>query len=341
MTRWSVILGDVRTALASIPDGSVNACVTSPPYWGLRDYGHAGQIGLETTPDAYVAEMVAVFRDVRRTLRDDGTCWVNLGDSYAASGAASIGNAPSTKSTLTTNGGRGPKPGDKYSASNAGRVIHREHGLKAKDLVGIPWRVAFALQADGWYLRSDIIWHKPNPMPESVTDRPTKAHEYVFLLTKRDRYAYDADAVAEVATNRDPHNKRTHKYGDAFTAGDVKHRTKANLAKIRAVETRNARTVWTLASEPCAEAHFAVFPEELPRRCILAGCPKGGLVLDPFTGSGTTGMVALKLGRRFVGCELNPEYHALASERIGAIAEDSTVQAKRQGQVSLFGKVGT
>ncbi len=335
MSRWSVILGDARTALASIEAGSVNACVTSPPYWGLRDYGVDQQIGLEGTPDAYVAEMVSVLREVRRVLREDGTCWINIGDSYtgASTGRNDEGEADIARRAAAFGTGKlKAKLATEMSARGSAKKL--PPGLKSKDLVGIPWRLAFALQADGWYLRSDIIWHKPNPMPESVTDRPTKAHEYVFLLTKRDRYAYDAAAVAEVATNRAPGNV-THKGVSAYAAGDDHHRTKAGLAGAK--ETRNARTVWTIASEPCAEAHF----EELPRRCILAGCPKDGLVLDPFTGSGTTGIVALKLGRRFVGCELNPEYHALASERIGAISEDSTVQAKRSGQVSLFGKVGT
>jgi DNA modification methylase len=212
----TILTGDCRDVLATMPAGSVQCCVTSPPYFGLRDYGHDGQIGLEQTPDAYVAEMVAVFREVRRVLRDDGTCWLNIGDSYNGGGAS--GNNPSSKSTLTTNGGKGPKPGDKYSADAGGSGASRKpiSGLKPKDIIGIPWRVAFALQADGWYLRQDIIWTKPNPMPESVTDRCTKAHEYVFLLSKSARYFYDADAIREPAETADrPGPRRSYTPGSA------------------------------------------------------------------------------------------------------------------------------
>ena len=266
-------IGDCLTVLRSLPDGFANTCVTSPPYWGLRDYGHDGQIGLEETPDAYVERMVAVFREVRRVLRDDGTLWLNLGDSYA--GGSSSGTVNNETSTLG---------GGKATQAAAASVVHaRKHGLKPKDLVGIPWRVAFALQADGWYLRSDIIWHKPNPMPESVTDRPTKAHEYVFLMSKSPRYYYDADAIKERATNDDT--------------------------------GRNKRSVWTVTTRPFSGAHFACYPPDLIKPCIAAGCPEGGIVLDPFFGSGTTGMVAESLGRRWFGIELNPEYEPLIRQR--------------------------
>jgi len=252
----SVLL--VRSDARSIPlaDKSVHCCVTSPPYWGLRDYGTAEQLGLEDTPEAYVANMVEVFREVRRVLRDDGSLWLNLGDSYASSPASG-----GEQSATMTGGEHKRTPRTRYT---------RPPGLKPKDLVGIPWRVAFALQADGWYLRSDIIWHKPNPMPESVRDRPTKAHEYLFLLTKSKRYYYDADAINPAG--------------------------------------RNKRSVWTVATAPYAGAHFAVFPPKLIEPCILAGCPEGGTVLDPFAGSGTTGRVAIANRRRAVLCDVNAEY---------------------------------
>ena len=292
---WTVHLGDALTALQAMPEASVYCCVTSPPYFGLRDYGMEGQLGLEETPEAYVHGMVSVFREVRRVLRPDGTLWLNLGDSYT--GSASTGGTG--KETDYTG---------KRSLPNK-----RAEGLKAKDLIGIPWRVAFALQADGWYLRQDIIWHKPNPMPESVKDRCTKAHEQVFLLAKAERYYFDAAAIAEPATGRPCGNTAP----TAFASADpVKGRTAANLHKIPAVESRNRRSVWTIPTSPFPDAHFATFPEALVEPCILAGCPVGGVVLDPFTGSGTTGAVARRLGRGFVGIELNPKYHAMALRRI-------------------------
>jgi DNA modification methylase len=318
---WTVLLGDACEQMRLIDDESVQTCVTSPPYWGLRDYGVAGQIGMEDTPDAYVARLVDVFRGVRRLLRADGTCWINLGDSYAGSWGAQ-GNPGGTMSTSQV--AAAPKK------NRTGRIIPGS-GLKPKDLVGIPWKVAFALRDDGWYLRSDVIWAKPNPMPESIRDRPTKAHEYVFLLAKSERYAYDADAIAEPILRGNAGSSFTEGKTGVNGAGRASTKPRANY------ETANKRTVWTIPSQPCAEAHFAVFPEELPRLCILAGCERGGLVLDPFAGSGTTGVVALKLGRRFVGCELNPEYRDLACERIGAIAEESTVKAQRAGQLALMG----
>ena len=285
LTVWQ---GDCREVMAQMPDESVHTVVTSPPYWGLRDYGIGGQLGLEPTPEEYVANMVAVFREVRRVLRADGTVWLNLGDSYA--------------------GGE--------------RVTDQQDGLKPKDLVGIPWRVAFALQADGWYLRSDIIWSKPNPMPESVTDRPTKAHEYLFLLSKSPRYYYDADAVREPHVRTwDESNGGNLKVGGVRPVGTNEvhaHGGGGLIMRSRNYNPlgRNRRTVWTIATEPFPGAHFATYPTALVEPCILAGSARGDLVLDPFAGAGTTGMVALRHGRRFVGIELNPTYAEMARRRI-------------------------
>jgi DNA modification methylase len=298
--RVAVYNADVLDALRAMPDESVHCCVTSPPYWGLRDYGHEGQIGLEKTPQEFVAKMVEVFRDVRRVLKKDGVCWVNLGDSYAAGAKGSGG----TLSKQPTNAG------SFYSAT----FDLPSCGLKPKDLCGIPWRVAFALQDDGWYLRQDIVWNKPNPMPESVMDRCTKAHEYIFLLSKSERYYYDQAAVAEraIQPTGEPLFVAQHKQA-ALGANQT-----GTLGTNQGKETRNRRSVWEIATQPYAEAHFATFPEELPKVCILAGCPEGGTVLDPFLGSGTTLAVATRLGRRGVGIELNPKYAQLAVKRITA-----------------------
>jgi DNA modification methylase len=295
--RWEILQGDVRETLRALETGSVQTCVTSPPYFGLRDYGVSGQIGLEPTPAEYVEQMVAVFREVRRVLRDDGTLWLNLGDSYASGG----GTGGTGKETDYTG---------KRSLPNK-----RAEGLKPKDLIGIPWRVAFALQADGWYLRQDIIWHKPNPMPESVRDRCTKAHEYVFLLSKSERYFFDAEAMKEPSAQPE----RAGKLERSFSTGkpDAVLRQDVGRAVMR-TETRNRRSVWTVATRPYKGAHFATFPPALIEPCILAGAPFNGLVLDPFTGSGTTAAVALQHGRRFIGCELNPDYIKLAEARIAA-----------------------
>jgi DNA modification methylase len=300
--NWKLLIGDCRDRLADQPEGSVQTCVTSPPYWGLRDYGVDGQIGLEETPDAFLAELVDVFRSVWRVLRDDGTLWVNMGDSYNANQG----------SGFDTN-----RDGGRRKAEAATRKL--KSGLKPKDLCGIPWRLAFALQADGWYLRSDIIWSKPNPMPESVTDRPTKAHEYVFLMTKRPRYFYDADAVREKA-GETTRSAKSFRDGGVYTnnrskdnSGDKKKATHGDGPDGNG---RNRRTVWTIATQPYSEAHFATFPEALVVPCVLAGSREGDTVLDPFAGSGTTGKVAVELGREFVGCELNPEYADLAAKRI-------------------------
>lgn len=362
-------LGDVRDVLRELPDQSAHMCVTSPPYWGLRDYGTAQweggdaeckhgigerepgdrrastlgggvatiaaqdsgvraaretcgncgakridrQLGLETTPEGYVANMVDVFREVRRVLRDDGTLWLNIGDSYAASantgGTSSIQGSAKRVGAMTTKGHRVPPT------------------CKPKDLVGIPWMLAFALRADGWYLRSDIIWAKPNPMPESVTDRPTKAHEYLFLLSKRERYYYDADAIAEraVALVNRGGNIGISEYGEGVILGRATDPHSGLGRNWEPDGGRNKRTVWTIATQPYPEAHFATFPEALVEPCILAGSPSGGTVLEPFAGSGTTLAVAKRLGRRAIGIELNASYIDLARKRcaqMGMILEE-------------------
>ena len=359
MSEWRVITGDCIEVMRGLPAGSVDCCVTSPPYWGLRDYGVDGQIGLEETPERYTERMVEVFREVWRVLADNGSLWLNIGDSYAANRGYQV---PDSKHV---------------DVGNSRGMSADAVGLKPKDLCGIPWRVAFALQADGWYLRSDIVWSKPNPMPESVTDRPTKAHEYIFLLTKQARYYYDAVAVAEPSSGLSG--------GGFSSAGMDVGRIRRDAARERPGDTgtRNRRTVWTVTTEPFSEAHFATFPTALVEPCIRAGCPqqvcvehgkpwervverteepdtsaKGsrfdagktggrdggdrtqegerfrkraagfaptcacsaatrpGTVLDPFTGSGTTGLVAMREGRNFIGCELNPEYAEMARRRI-------------------------
>jgi DNA modification methylase len=308
--------GDCRDTMRRwAADGvKVQTCVTSPPYFGLRDYGHEGQIGLEQTPEQYIAAMVEVFRCVRDVLADDGTLWLNIGDSY-----------------YNTN----PGSGGKCVLPGAGRAMReaRYHNakrdfsgtdLKPKDLIGIPWMLAFALRADGWYLRQDIIWHKPNPMPESVRDRCTKAHEYIFLLSKSDRYYYDHEASKEPAVSEKPAGNKRHKYADAYNAGtSEEHRTKAGLLDLagKEWETRNRRSVWTIATRPYKGAHFATFPSALIEPCILAGSKPNDIVLDPFMGSGTTAAVSLKHGRQYLGCELNPEYGPLQEKRIAEAVE--------------------
>ena len=359
MSKATILLGDTRQRLADIPDNTIQTCVTSPPYWGLRDYGtaswdggdpacdHQGkpmatkaninrncgtgndiknatarefykdicgkcgatridsQIGLEQTPDEYVEQMVAVFREVRRVLKDDGTLWLNLGDSYA-------GN----NSRASNNGRAG------FGTKREGVFTKTGEGLKDKDLVGIPWRVAFALQADGWWLRQDIIWHKPNPMPESVTDRCTKAHEYLFLLTKSAKYHFDHKAIAELSTSFNP--KPSERQGPKNIIGNMSERgvtrtTEGLNLKSQSEKTkefRNRRSVWTIATKPFRGAHFAVMPETLVEPCILAGSQPNDTILDPFTGSGTVACVALRHGRNFIGTELNPEYVNIAQQRI-------------------------
>jgi DNA modification methylase len=322
---------DALEGLRQLDAETIDCCVTSPPYWGLRDYGVEGQIGLEPTPDHFVARLVDVFREVRRLLRKDGTLWLNLGDSYATD---SVRRDDGMRSVIKAFEGGDEAAGfgkwtDYAERGRAKRTI--DCGLKRKDLIGIPWRVAFALQADGWWLRSDIIWSKPNPMPESVTDRPTKSHEYLFLLTKSERYFYDHEAIKEAATYNGPNSPQSiaSPYGQGFTRRAGKNeatpdRKRAGFnARLDAAEAagdvpcgRNKRSVWSIATAPFAEAHFATFPPELPEICIKAGCPKGGTVLDPFGGAGTTGLVADRLQRDAVLIELNPEYAAMARRRI-------------------------
>jgi DNA modification methylase len=263
--------GDCVEVLKTLPDQSVQMCVTSPPYYGLRDYGVDGQIGLEETPEAYVEKMVAVFREVKRVLKDYGTAWINLGDSYA-------------------------------NASN--------ERLKQKDLIGIPWMIAFALRNDGWYLRSDIIWHKPNPMPESVKDRPTKAHEYIFLMSKNGSYYYDHEAIKQ-PTKGNEHDKHARVARKRFPTDKV-----SGIRNPGYYPMANKRTVWRVNPKPFKEAHFAVFPENLIKPCIFAGSAKGDTVLDPFNGSGTTGVVCMKYERDYIGIELNPEYIEMSRKRI-------------------------
>ena len=364
-----IIVGDVRTSLQQIAEGSVQTCITSPPYWGLRDYGNDGQIGLEQTPDDYVEQMVAVFREVWRVLRDDGTVWLNIGDSYS-----SARDSKAVPDSLRN--GEGTLVG---KAANRNPANLKSAGLKHKDLVGIPWRVALALQADGWYLRQDIIWSKPNPMPESVRDRCTKSHEYVFLLTKSPKYFYDNEAIKEPAQDwgtRDRTNGKYHNEGSGLTP---------HTGLTKSYETKNKRSVWSVNTKPFKGAHFAVMPEALVEPCILAGVPQGGccsvcrspyirdieygtrtnsevridtlnvipgrdkpsrlqskametlprkllgwiqdceclesepipsLALDPFTGSGTVAVVALRNNCNFIGTELNPAYAEIAKNRI-------------------------
>lgn len=305
-----ILTGDAVDMLASLPDESVQCCVTSPPYFGLRSYlpdGHpdkALEIGLEPTPQAYVARLVAVFREVRRVLKGDGVLWLNLGDSYSSHpGQRKISDKVGNKQ-ITLRG----------SAASPSRSVP---GLKPKDLIGIPWRVAFALQEDGWWLRQDIIFSKPNPMPESVTDRCTKSHEYLFLLAKSERYHFDAAAIAEPASGRKSGNA-SHKYVKAYGDSESEeHRTKAGLLKIADTvhESRNRRSVWTVATKPCSDAHFAVMPDALVDPCILAGSRVGDTVLDPFFGSGTVGRVAERLGRDWIGIDLNPAYLSIQQKR--------------------------
>lgn len=318
--------GDCLEILRTLPDKSVHCCITSPPYYGLRDYKYPGQIGLEKNPADFIGRLVERFREVRRVLVDAGTLWVNIGDSYANDGK--WGGKTGGKHVSQLHGSNGP-----------GR-LKLQTGLKPKDLIGIPWMLAFALRADGWYLRQDIIWHKPNPMPESVHDRCTKAHEYVFLLSKCQRYWFDAAAIAETSSALNWHDQTGGIYappGQFPNTGTRKSGDKARKPKIsRGIlgapeqgtngaiassipwegSERNKRDVWTIRAEPFPEAHFATFPEKLVEPCILAGCPPGGVVLDPFTGSGTTGVLALRTGREFLGIELNPEYCRMAERRI-------------------------
>ena len=301
-----IMQGDCRDVLKTLPAGSINCCVTSPPYFGLRDYGHEDQIGLENTPEAFVQNLVEVFREVKRVLRDDGTLWVNIGDSYCnLSGADRVPDTSKYK--------REGRSGSKSCKRNL-KELH-DNGIKTKDIIGIPWMLAFALRADGWYLRQDIIWHKPNPMPESVKDRCTKSHEYIFLLSKSPKYYFDNEAIKEDAK---PDNCVRNR--DDTKLNNCPGRSKMGGLKTNKYETRNKRDVWTVAVNSYKGAHFATYPIELIQPCIRAGCPAGGTVLDPFGGSGTTGVAAASEGRNAVLIELNPEYVHLIEDRSGLFA---------------------
>ncbi len=308
-----IIQGNTLDVLRGMDPESVQCVVTSPPYWGLRDYGIDGQLGLEPTPEEYVSKMVEVFAEVRRVLRKDGTLWLNMGDSYAG-------------------GGSGSRDADRWpkQSRNDHMAVHakKRHNLKPKDLCGMPWRLAFALQADGWWLRSDIVWHKPNPMPESCTDRPTKAHEYVFLMTRSAKYYYDQDAIREPCKDPEDDRRRLNqKKPDGWDTGPGAHGNVHRMGRSKGKYTRNQekdinykgankRTVWTIPTHPFPAAHFATFPPAIPEICIRAGTRAGDVVLDPFAGAGTTGLVAQRLGRKFIGIELNPEYVEMARKRI-------------------------
>lgn len=297
--------GDCLETLRRMPDAMVQTCVTSPPYFGLRDYsGGTAEIGKEKTPDEFVAALVAVFREVRRVLRDDGTLWLNIGDSYATGTTAA-----------RTQGSRGLGAATQKAQDAVARIGNPD-GCKNKDLIGIPWMLAFALRADGWYLRQEIIWAKPNPMPESVTDRCTKSHESIFLLAKSEKYYCDMAAIKEQAAPSSI--QRWSQDLEQQTGSDrVPGKTNGNMKAVGGdTETRNKRNVWTVATTPYKGAHFATFPTELIEPCILAGAPVGGVVLDPFFGSGTTGQVAQALNRQFIGCELNLTYKSLQDERL-------------------------
>ena len=293
--------GDCLEVLKTFPDECINMCVTSPPYYGLRDYQVDGQIGLEKTPETYVQKLVEVFRKVKRVLRDDGTLWLNLGDSYAG-------------------GGRGcdtPKQQTNKGTMNMPKSIVLQ-GLKPKDLIGIPWLVAFALRADGWYLRQDIIWHKTNPMPESVTDRCTKSHEYIFLLSKSQKYYYNSEAIQENSIDIESYTGRRKRNRPSMEKYDKEHcgYPDPDLLLGKKYEMRNKRSVWTVNIKSYKEAHFATYPEQLIKPCILAGSPENGVVLDPFMGAGTTAVVCKKLHINWIGIELSEKYIQIAEKRI-------------------------
>ena len=340
-----ILQGDCLTVLKTVPERSVQMCVTSPPYYGLRDYGVDGQIGLEDTPEQFIQRLVDVFREVRRVLEDDGTLWVNIGDSYCGTG-----DKGDYKDPKNPNGRNGQKTAVNGKLGGA---------YKSKDLIGIPWMLAFALRADGWYLRQDIIWHKPNVMPESVKDRCTKCHEYIFLLSKSQNYYFDSDAIKEKCVSDDarpsamirarefdyntkdrqnPQAYRKHPIGGTRRPGqDDEHYRTASGNAWRASEYRNKRDVWTVTTKPFTGAHFATFPEELIRPCILAGSREGDLVLDPFNGAATTGVVCKRLKRDYLGIELNPEYVKLSNERLERVDQEMYMEIN---QISIFEDAG-
>lgn len=355
---------DALSGLKQIPDEYVNTCVTSPPYWALRDYGIDGQIGLEKTPEEYIEIMIQIFKEVKRVLKKDGTLWLNMGDSYAA--------AARNRTDDQVNGITSTITGNKNQLASAIQPNTIIGDLKPKDMVGIPWMLAFALRADGWYLRQDIIWHKPNPMPESVTDRCTKAHEYIFLLSKSKQYYYDAEAIKEPASNntharrsrvKDDHKsipdhkkngirpRKLQSVPSGWDTGKTNHngkkgrypKVKDNLsfdaALSETVDKRNKRSVWTVLPEAFPDAHFATYPQKLITDCIKAGCPPGGIVLDPFHGSGTTGIVANKLERNFIAIELNPTYIEIEKKRrkkeLGIFAPESVeIELKNRHKIN-------
>lgn len=296
-----IICGDVIEQLKTLPDQSIDCCITSPPYWGLRDYGVDGQIGLEKTPEEYVAKMVQVFSEVKRILKKDGTLWLNLGDSYATQHETGTTDKSKGWTSATGIGGRQ----NEHARAGSG-------GLPSKNLVGIPWRTAFALQSDGWYLRQDIIWHKPNPMPESVTDRCTKSHEYIFLMAKSQKYYFDNEAIKEQTIVNPRPKLRPNGIGTDKSTKGLGSDSGCGVSQ----NGRNKRSVWTVTTKPFREAHFATFPEDLIVPMVKAGCPKDGIVLDPFMGAGTTAVVARKLSRKFIGIELNPKYIQIADKRM-------------------------
>lgn len=307
--RNTIYNEDCLMGLKRLPDNSVDCCVTSLPYWGLRDYGTDAQIGLEETPDLYAKIMSSVFSEVKRVLKQEGTLWLNLGDTYSAhkdcksvADSLRVGGSSEMANVIS-----------KGKSNSRNTKVLKLAGLKNKDLIGIPWLVAFALRADGWYLRQDIIWHKPNPMPESVTDRCTKAHEYIFLLSKSGKYYFDSDAI-KTEMECPAHDKRARKSRKRFPTQLVNGIRGNTPDKI--YEFANKRSVWTVTTKPFSGAHFATFPEDLISDCILAGCPEDGIVLDPFMGAGTTAVVARKLNRNYVGFELNPDYIKIAENRL-------------------------
>lgn len=322
----TIYCGDSLDVLSGMADESVDCCITSPPYWGLRDYGCDNQLGLEKTPEEYVANMVQLFREVRRVLKKDGVLWLNLGDSYAGSGIHQEHHA-----------NQGILQSAKRGCTNGVPV---PSGLKPKDLVGIPWRVALALQADGWWLRQDIIWHKPNPMPESVRDRCTKSHEYIFMLTKSARYYFDSDAIKEPANydgRKDTVMKGSAKYQNGYFPTNVNTQSIALKGHERwkenadGVKVRNKRSVWTVTTKPYKEAHFATYPPDLILPCVKT-TKADAVILDPFFGSGTTGLVAVQNGRRYIGIDLNPEYCAIAAKRIDSELRQANIFREVSGK---------
>jgi len=334
LERWNIHVGDCQLELKKIEPESVQTVVTSPPYWGLRDYDVDGQVGMENTPDEYVDGLVDVFREIRRVLKKDGTVWLNLGDSYG-SGTTGRNDVERKYSGSIGKGLEFKKP-----------TIKRHTENSPKNLVGIPWRVAFALQADGWYLRSDIIWHKPNPMPESVTDRPTKSHEYIFLLSKSPHYYYDADAIRDPTADS---TKQRYKYGwngneyrDYPSGGKANHFSKyigSEKSRLDTDKGANKRDVWSVNTKSFPEAHFATFPEKLIDTCIKAGSKKNDIVLDPFSGAGTTGVVACKLNRIYIGIELNPDYAEMSKNRLARTVGATEEQAKEMDSDGVQGSL--